>query len=147
MAPYNTSYKMLHSYGTPEFDKPLQDSPCKRINYKAPLHHLHRFGYYASRLICAKQRPDQKLGAQSKALMMVGYVHDSVTLWRIRDPEHRTVKAQSEVIFDEERNTYTLCPQSLEGKQGVHDNEPEEMTEIDIFGLLQERSHSEDIYT
>jgi hypothetical protein len=31
--------------------------------------------------------------ARSKACMMVGYVHDSMILWRIWDPEHNTVKA------------------------------------------------------
>jgi len=39
-APYNTSYDMLHFYRKPEFDKPLNDPTRKRINYKAPLHHL-----------------------------------------------------------------------------------------------------------
>ena len=71
---------MLHSCGKPEFEKPLDDRTRKRINYKAPLHHLHRFGCYASRLIPEKQRTDQKLGAWSKAWMMVGYVHDFMTL-------------------------------------------------------------------
>jgi len=144
-APYNTPYEMLHSYGKPEFDKPLDDPTCKRINYSAPLRHLCRFGCYTSRLIPEKQRTDQKLGAWSMACMMVGYVHDSTTLWRIWDPEHNTVKAQSDVIFDEERNAYISSPQSLQRKQGVYDDEPKEMTEIDIFGLPQEETHIEDI--
>jgi hypothetical protein len=38
-APYETPYKMLHSYAKPEFD-----SEGKKISYKAPLHHLRRFG-------------------------------------------------------------------------------------------------------
>jgi hypothetical protein len=104
-------YKMLHSYGKPEFEQPLDDPTRKRINYKAPLHHLPQFGCYTSRLIPEKQGTDQKLGAWSKACMMLGYVHDSTTLWRIWDPEHNTVKALSDVIFDEERNTYISCPQ------------------------------------
>ena len=144
-APYDTPYEMLHSYGKHEFDKPLDDPTIKNINYKAPLHHLRRFGCYASKLIPEKQRTDQKLGARCKACMMVGYVHDSTTLWRIWDPEHNTVKAQSDVIFDEERNAYLSCPQSLKQKQGVHDDEPKETTEIDIFGLPQEETHIEDI--
>jgi len=105
-APYDTPYKMLHSHGNLEFDTPLNDPTCKKINYKAPLHHPRRFGCYATRLIPEKQRPDQKLGAWSKACMMVGYVHDSTTLWRIWDPEHNTVKAHSDAIFDKERNPY-----------------------------------------
>ena len=40
---------------------------------------------------------------------MVGYTHDSKTLWRIWDPEFQKVKAQSEVVFDEERNAHMLC--------------------------------------
>jgi hypothetical protein len=144
-APYDTPYEMQHSYGRPEFEKPLDDPTRKRINYKAPLHHLCRFGCYASRLIPEKQRTDQKLGARSKACMMVGYVHDSTTLWRIWDLEHKTVKAQSDVIFDEERNAYISCPQSLKRKQGVHDDEPKVTTEIDIFGLPQEGTYIEDI--
>jgi len=79
------------------------------------------------------------------ACMMVGYVHDSPTLWRISDPEYNTVKAQTDIIFDYERNVYILCPQSLRRKQGLHDDQPKETTRIDIFGLLQEETHSEDI--
>jgi len=61
------------------------------------------------------------------AYMMISYLHDSTTLRRISDLEHNTVKAQSDVIFD----------------KGVHDDgsdEPEETTEIDIFGLPQEEN-------
>ena len=46
------------------------------------------------------------MGARSKpACMKVGYVHNSTTLWRIWDPEFKTVKGQSEVAFDEERDS------------------------------------------
>jgi hypothetical protein len=72
-APYHTPYEMLPSYGKPSYDKPLDNPTCKRINYK---------------------RTNQKLGARSRAYMMVGYVHDSTTLRRICNPEHNTVKAQ-----------------------------------------------------
>ena len=41
--------------------------------------------------------------------MMVGYVHDSTTHWRILDPSLRVVRSQSEVIFDEERNSLASC--------------------------------------
>ena len=76
---------------------------------------------------------------------MVSYVHDSTSLWRIWDPKHNTVKAQSDVTFQEERNAYISCPQSLTPKPGVQDDEPEETTEIDIFGLPQEETHIEEI--
>jgi hypothetical protein len=41
--------------------------------------------------------------------MMVGSTHDSKTLWRIWDPEFQKVKAQSEVVFDEERHAHMSC--------------------------------------
>jgi hypothetical protein len=71
--------------------------------------------------------------------MMVGYVHDSTTTWRIWDPEFKTIRTQSDVIFDEERNAYVSCPQSLKRKHGTH----AETTEIDIFDLPQEKVHTE----
>jgi hypothetical protein len=76
---------------------------------------------------------------------MVGYVLDSMTLWSICDTERTSVQAQLDVIFDEERNAYTTCLQGPKCKQGVYDDEPEETTKIDIFGLPQEESHIEDI--
>jgi hypothetical protein len=56
--------------------------------------------------------------------MMVGYIHDSETLWRIWDHEFQGVKAQSEVVFDEERNAHMSCQH--------------ESNEIDIFGLPED---------
>jgi len=41
--------------------------------------------------------------------MMVGYTHNSTTRWRIWDPNFQVVQAQSDVIFDEERNAYVSC--------------------------------------
>jgi hypothetical protein len=79
--------------------------------------------------------------ARSRAYMMVSYLHDSTTLWRIWDQEHNTVKAQSDVIFDMENNTYISCPQSLKRKQGVHDDQPEENTEIDIRSTARRISY------
>jgi hypothetical protein len=112
-APSKTPYEMLPSYGKPEYDKPPDDPTRIKYSYKAQLHHLRRFGCYISRLIPEKQRTDKKLGARSTARMIVGYVHDPTTLWRIWDPEHNTVKAQSDVIFHEDRNADISCPQSL----------------------------------
>ena len=105
-APYETPYEMLHSYGKPEYNTLPNDRTQIKNSYKAQLDHLRRFGCYVSQLIPEKQRTDKKLGAISKACMIVGYVHDSTTLWRIWDPEHNTVKAQSDVIFDKVRNAY-----------------------------------------
>ena len=96
---------MLNSYGNPEYDKPHDDPAQMKISYRAPPHRLRQFECYVSRLIPKKQRTDKTLGARSNACMMDGYVHDSTTLWRIWDPEHKTVKAQYDVIFVEDRNT------------------------------------------
>ena len=60
--------------------------------YQAPLHNLHPFGCYASRLIPEVQRLG-KFGLRLKRWMMVGYAHDSKTLWRIWDPQFQRVKA------------------------------------------------------
>jgi hypothetical protein len=83
---------------------------------------------------------------------MVGYVHDSTTLWRIWDPEHNTVKAQLDVIFGEDRNAYISCPQSLKRKNSSEtEQQPEEITkeitEINLFDLPQEEIHIEEIDT
>ena len=133
---------MLHSYGKHEYDKPPDNPTRMKISYKAPLHYLRRFGCYVSRLIPEKQRTEKKLWARSNACMKVGYVHDSTTLWRIWDPEHNTVKAQSDVIFDEDRNAYISFPQSLKRKNWMETEQPEEtteeITEIDLFDLPQE---------
>jgi hypothetical protein len=62
--------------------------------------------------------------------MMVGYTHNSTTVWRIWDPEFKAVKAQSEVIFDEDRNAHVSC---LQGNEN------------DIFELPQETEYIEEI--
>jgi hypothetical protein len=61
---------------------------------------------------------------------MVGYVHDSTTLWRIWDREFRVVRSQSDVIFDEERNAHASC---LQGDQ------------TDIFELPEETEYIEEL--
>jgi len=82
---------------------------------------------------------------------MVGYVHNSTTLWRIWDPENNTVKAQSDVIFDEDRKVHISCPQSLKRKNSSTTDQPEECTEeiseIDLFDLPQKEIHIEEIDT
>jgi len=47
-ASYETPYEMLHSYGKPEYNKPPDDPTRMKISYRAPLHHLRRFGCYVS---------------------------------------------------------------------------------------------------
>jgi hypothetical protein len=65
--------------------------------------------------------------------MMVGYIDDSKTLSRIWDPEFQKVKAQSEVVFDEERNANMSCQHGS--------------NEIDIFGLTEDEEYVDKIDT
>jgi len=103
-APYETPYEMLNGFG-----KPTHDADGNEISYQASLHNLHQFGCYRSRLIPEVQRRQGKFGPRSMTCMMVGYTHDSKTLWSIWDPEFQKVKAQSEVVFDVERNAHMSC--------------------------------------
>ena len=61
------------------------------------------------------------------------------------DPEYNTVKAQSDVIFDKDRNAYISCPQSLKRNNLGEINQLEEIAEIDLFDLPQKEIHIEDI--
>ena len=84
-APYPTPYEMLQSFG-----KHTHNNDGNQISYKAPFHHLRQFGCYTSRLIPEPQR-HVKFSLRYKLCMMVGYVHDSTTLWRIWDAAFRVV--------------------------------------------------------
>jgi len=79
-APYPTPYEMLQAFG-----KPSHDNDGNEMSHKAPLHHLRRFGCYASQHIPEPQR-HRKFSPRFIPCMMVGFVHDSTTLWRIWDP-------------------------------------------------------------
>ena len=59
-APYNTPHEMLPAYG-----KPKHDAEGKDISYKAPTHHLRRFGCHVSKLIPEAQR-SSKFSPRSK---------------------------------------------------------------------------------
>jgi len=87
-APYEIPYAMLHGFG-----KLTDHADGNEISYQAFLHNLCRFSCYASRLISEVQRRQGKLGLRSKPCMMVGYTHDSKTLWRIWDSKFQKVKA------------------------------------------------------
>jgi len=123
-AQYPTPYEMLQAFG-----KPSHDNDGNEISYKAPLHHLRRFGCYVSQLIPELQCHG-KFSPGSKPCMMVGYMHNSTTRWRIWDPAFRVVRLQSDVIFDEEWNAHASC---LQGDQ------------TDIFELPEETDYIEEI--
>jgi len=62
---------------------------------------------------------------------MVGYTHESTTLWRIWDPDFHVVRGQSEVIFDKEQNAYASCTTAG----------------IDIFGLPENAEFIKELHT
>jgi len=97
-APYPTPTKRLHAFGKPSHNN------GNKISYKAPVHHHQQFGCYASRLI-PETKCHGKFSPTSKPCIMFGYVHDSTTHWGIWDPSFQVIRSQSNVIFDEERNT------------------------------------------
>jgi len=127
-APYETPYEMLHG-----FRKSTHDAAGNEISYQAPLHNLRQFGCYVSRLIPEVQRRQGKFGPRSKPCMMVGYTHDSKSLWRIWDPEFQRVKTQLEVVFDEARNALMSCQHGS--------------NEIDMFGLPEDEEYVEETDT
>jgi len=52
----------------------------------APIYHLRRFGCRAHKLIPKVQRTSGKFSTRSRECIMLGYVHDSTTIWRLWDP-------------------------------------------------------------
>jgi len=70
---------------------------------KPTLDHLRRFGCVVWKHIPKSQRMDTKMGARAKACMMLGYVHDTTKIWRIRDPDFGKAINCSDVYFDESR--------------------------------------------
>jgi len=125
-APYETPYEMLHGFG-----KPTHNAD-RKISYQASHHNLRRFGCYTSRLIPEVQRRG-KFGPRSQPCMMVSYTHDSKTLWWLWDPEFQRVKAQSEVVFDEERNAHMSCQH--------------ESNNIDMFDIPEDEEYVEETDT
>jgi len=119
---------MLHGFG-----KPMHNADSKEILYQASLHNLHQFGCYPSRHTPEIQCCQGKFGPMLKASMMVDYTHDSKMLWRLWDPKFQKVKAQSEVVFDEQRNTQMLCHHGC--------------NEIAIFGLPEDEKYVEETDT
>jgi len=110
--------------------KHAHDDAGNKISYTAPINHAQRFGCYVNKRIPEAQRWSI-FGPWSKPCMMVGYTHDSTTLWKIWDPNFQVVGAQSEVIFDEERNAYISCTTDR----------------INIFGLPEDAEYIEELHT
>ena len=71
----------------------------KLFGRKPEVRHLRRFGCKAFKTLPATHR--SMLGTRADALFMLGYVHDSTTIWRFWDPRRRQVIQASNVIFSE----------------------------------------------
>ena len=68
----------------------------------ASINHLRRFGCRAHKLIPKPQRVSGKFGSRSRECIMLGYVHDSTTIWRLWDPIEKRIIQASNVIFEED---------------------------------------------
>jgi len=73
---------------------------------------------------------DTKMGARVKACMMLGYVHDTIKIWRIWDPDFGKAINCSDVYVDESQTAYTSCMHD----NGMLDND----SGIDPLGLPEE---------
>ena len=71
----------------------------KFIGRKPEVCHLRRFGCKAFKTLPATHH--SKFGTRADALFMLGYVHDSTTIWRFWDPCRRQVIQASNVTFTE----------------------------------------------
>ena len=80
-------------------------SPYEKLNEgkKPSIRHLRRVGCSTYKLIPPPQRTNQKFSERSRLFIMIGYVHDATTMWRLWDTvEHHMITA-SNVIFDERK--------------------------------------------
>ena len=87
-------------------------SPSRPLNHKSPyemlsegkkppIHHLRRFGCLAYKLIPPPQPTNRKFGERSRSCVMIGYVHDATTMWRLCDTVEKRMIIASNVIFNE----------------------------------------------
>jgi transposase InsO family protein len=70
---------------------------------KPTLGHLRRFGYDAYLHLPPEKR--MKLQAKTRCCIMLGYVHDTIRIWRLWDPIQRAVINATSIRFDEDNNT------------------------------------------
>jgi len=72
----------------------------KLVGVKPELGHLRRFGCAAYKLIPEAQRTG-KFGERAKKCIFLGYVHETVKIWRLWDPESKRVIQASDIRFSE----------------------------------------------
>jgi len=82
---------------------------------KPTLDHLRRFGYVVWKHISKSQRLDAKMGARTKACMMLRYVHDTTKIWWIWDPDFGKAVNCVDLYLDESQTAYTSCMADNEG--------------------------------
>ena len=81
--------------------------PSRPLNYKSPyvmlnegkkpaIHHLRRFRCSTYRLILPPQRTNKKFTVRLRLCIMIGYVDDATTMWRLWDMvEKRMITASN----------------------------------------------------
>jgi len=72
----------------------------KLYGSKPTISHLRRFGCKAYRILPAARRHG-KFASQAETVYILGYVHDSTSIWRLWNTERQRVIQASNVRFDE----------------------------------------------
>jgi len=86
----------LHARSPTAANKGL--TPYEKLYGSKPIvTHLRRFGCTAYRMLPVHG----KFGSRAEIVYMLGYMHDSTTIWRFWDPERKRVIQASNVRFDE----------------------------------------------
>jgi len=119
-----------------------------------PIEHFRCFGCRALKHIPPAQRNEKKFGSRSNPSMMLGYIHNTMKIWRIWDfnsgKSGRAVECSS-VVFDEQEDAFTsssgewvetveFSDQSKEPEQVDEPQEVNEMTAMrtDSLGIVQD---------
>jgi len=87
----------------------LKRDDTKLAEDKPMLDHLQDFGCVVWKYIPKCQRMDAKIGAYTKAYIMLRYVHNTTKIWRIWDPDFGKAINCSDVYFDKSQTAYTSC--------------------------------------
>jgi len=89
----------LHAQSPTSANKGVTPSE-KLYGSKPTISHLCRFGCKAYRMLPAAQRHG-KFASRAETVYMLGYVHDSTSIWRLWNTERQGVIQASNVRFDE----------------------------------------------
>ena len=97
----------------------------KLFGVKPELGHLRRFGCAAYKIIPEAQRTG-KFGERAKKCIFLGYVHETVKIWRLWDRESKRVIQASDIRFSEaetmgERQSTSTEDQLVVLRSCIHD--------------------------